>query len=210
MRARPESRQTDRVTANIVDIVLSDRESAEDLNAALSEVPTAPAAFAAQWLTTPLGAMLAIADDKALRMLEFNDRRNLASDIERIFGADIVRIGARSSPVLSQLAEELSLYFSGKLTKFTTPLLPRGTPFQLAAWSALAEIPYGQTRSYQEQAAIIGQPLAHRAVANANARNQIAVVIPCHRIIRHDGSIGGYGGRIDRKRWLLGLEGRNR
>ena len=101
---------------------------------------------------------------------------------------------------------QLDEYFAGRLTAFDLPLEPAGTQFQRRVWSALQTIPYGQTWSYGQLARAIGKASASRAVGLANGRNPIAVVIPCHRVIGSDGSLTGYGGGLDRKRYLLGLE----
>ena len=107
---------------------------------------------------------------------------------------------------LDDVAEQLSAYFAGDLREFTVPLDLRGTPFQLLAWRALLEIPYGETASYGEIATAVGRPDAVRAVGATNGRNPIAVIIPCHRVIGADGTLVGYGGGLDRKRLLLELE----
>jgi methylated-DNA-[protein]-cysteine S-methyltransferase len=106
------------------------------------------------------------------------------------------------------LVEQLHEYFSGKRKTFTFPLAPRGTEFQLAVWNALLEIPYGDTTTYAELARRIGRPSAVRAVGAANGANPIPVIIPCHRVIGSNGTLTGYGGGIERKQWLLALEGR--
>jgi methylated-DNA-[protein]-cysteine S-methyltransferase len=103
-------------------------------------------------------------------------------------------------------AKQLAAYFSGELTEFDLPLAPAGTQFQQRVWEALREIPYGQTVSYGQLARQIGSPAASRAVGLANGRNPIAVVVPCHRVVGADGSLTGYGGGLDRKRFLLDLE----
>jgi methylated-DNA-[protein]-cysteine S-methyltransferase len=102
--------------------------------------------------------------------------------------------------------EQLRAYFEGRLREFELPLAPAGTPFQHRVWRALLEIPYGRTVTYGELAARLGQPGASRAVGLANGRNPIAVVIPCHRVVGAGGALTGYGGGIERKRWLLDLE----
>jgi len=107
---------------------------------------------------------------------------------------------------LSRLNDELQAYFSGKLAAFETPLSLVGTDFQKAVWQELLRIPYGTTRSYKQQALALGNLEAIRAVAAANGRNHIAIVIPCHRVIGDDGSLTGYGGGLWRKKWLLELE----
>jgi methylated-DNA-[protein]-cysteine S-methyltransferase len=103
-------------------------------------------------------------------------------------------------------ASQLTAYFDGTLTAFDLPLAPEGTPFQRKVWDGLRAIPYGQTVSYGELARRIGSPAASRAVGLANGRNPIAIIVPCHRVIGSDGSLTGYGGGLDRKRFLLALE----
>jgi len=120
-----------------------------------------------------------------------------------------IRLDARltdNSPLLQKASRQLDEYFNGKRTVFDLPLLPHGTDFQLKVWKALQTIPYGQTRSYGQIAAITGNPKASRAVGMANNRNPIAVIIPCHRVIGHDGSLTGYAGGLELKQKLLGLE----
>lgn len=112
-----------------------------------------------------------------------------------------------SCPVLQQAAAELDEYFAGQRQAFTVPLHPTGTPFQQAAWAALLRIPYGQTRSYAQQAAVMGCPNAARAVGQANHRNPICILIPCHRVLGANGSLTGYGCGLDMKRFLLMMEG---
>jgi methylated-DNA-[protein]-cysteine S-methyltransferase len=109
-------------------------------------------------------------------------------------------------PVLATTARQLDAYFDGHLTKFDLPLAPMGTPFQHCVWSALRAIPFGETRSYGQLAKAIGKPSAMRAVGAANGRNPIAIVVPCHRVIGADGSLTGFGGGIERKKFLLSLE----
>ena len=104
---------------------------------------------------------------------------------------------------LESITEEIAAYFKGKLHSFNTPLELLGTPFQQEAWKALLRIPYGATKSYQDQATSMTRPSAVRAVANANGTNKLALIVPCHRIISHNGTLGGYGGGLERKKWLL-------
>ncbi len=106
-------------------------------------------------------------------------------------------------PYRNQLEE----YFAGHRRQFTLPLDLRGTDFQLRCWQALLAIPYGETRTYAEIAQAVGCPRGFRAVGMANHDNPVAIVVPCHRVIASDGSLGGYGGGLDTKRWLLELEG---
>ena len=109
-------------------------------------------------------------------------------------------------PLLDEAARQLSEYFAGDRTEFDLPLRPIGTEFQQRVWRALCDIPFGHTWSYGELAAHIGSPTASRAVGLANGRNPISIVIPCHRVIGANGSMTGYGGGIERKRWLLAHE----
>jgi methylated-DNA-[protein]-cysteine S-methyltransferase len=114
--------------------------------------------------------------------------------------------GGAPTALLARATEQLQAYFAGELRGFDLPLAPTGTEFQLACWRALAEIPYGQTRSYGEQAQRIGRPDRARAVGAANGANPIAIVLPCHRVIGADGSLTGFGGGLETKRRLLDLE----
>lgn len=106
------------------------------------------------------------------------------------------------TPVVTQLGE----YFAGHRVDFDLPLVPAGTPFQQKVWMALRDIPYGRTMSYGEIALELGQPTASRAVGLANGRNPLAVIVPCHRVIGSNGSLTGFGGGLERKRWLLDHE----
>jgi methylated-DNA-[protein]-cysteine S-methyltransferase len=103
-------------------------------------------------------------------------------------------------------AAQLQAYFGGTLTEFDLPLAPAGTEFQRRVWAGLRAIPYGQTVSYGDLARRLGRPAASRAVGLANGKNPISIVVPCHRVIGSDGSLTGYGGGLDRKRFLLALE----
>lgn len=116
----------------------------------------------------------------------------------------------RDDPWFAPATAQLAAYFAGDLTSFDLPLAPSGTPFQMRVWEALRAIPYGQTASYGQVAARIGQPTASRAVGLANGRNPISIIVPCHRVIGASGSLTGYGGGLDRKQVLLALESRGR
>lgn len=159
--------------------------------------------FLASWIDTPLGPMLAIADKKFLYMLEFVDRRGLEQEIESFRSKMKAVILPGSSEPINSIKKEMELYFSGKLQSFKTPVFFIGSDFQKDAWKALLQIPYGSTRSYKEQSKIVGNISAYRAVANANGANQLAIIIPCHRVINSNGDLGGYGGGLNRKKWLL-------
>lgn len=113
---------------------------------------------------------------------------------------------AGDDPLLAEVADQLRAYFQKRLRRFDVPVELAGTPFQRAVWSALQRIPYGETRSYREVAAEIGQPMAARAVGQANRANPVAVIVPCHRVIASGGSLGGYASGLELKRFLLELE----
>ena len=157
----------------------------------------------ATWLDTCLGPMLAIADEDALYLLEFVDRRGLEREVERLRQKTQAAIIPGVSPPISWIERELREYFEGTLNAFHTPIRRLETPFEQRVWDELMKIPPGETRSYADIAQTMGQPSASRAVARANGANQLAIVIPCHRVIHANGEFGGYGGGLARKRWLI-------
>lgn len=152
---------------------------------------------------TPLGAMLAVACNEGLCLLEFTDRKALASELADLRTRCDSAIAFAPHRHTTQVARELAEYFAKTRTSFDVPLAPFGTPFQRAVWDALLAIPHGSTARYAEQAARLGRPSAVRAVAAANGANRLAIVIPCHRVIGSDGSLTGYAGGLWRKRRLL-------
>lgn len=121
-----------------------------------------------------------------------------------------VALGERNDTALPQVRAQLAEYFAGAREAFDVPLRLHGTAFQRTVWTALLDIPFGQTRSYRQQAQHIGQPAAVRAVGAANGQNPISIIVPCHRVIGASGALTGYGGGIERKRWLLAREGPQR
>lgn len=157
-------------------------------------------------IETPLGMLVACAVDEGICLLEFADRQHLEEKLNGLSDLMKARIVAGESEHFQQLEVELKSYFEGALRGFTVPIFPVGTAFQKDVWEALRAIPYGQTRSYKEQALTINKPGNVRAVANANGRNRIAIIIPCHRVIGSDGSMTGYAGGLWRKKYLLDLE----
>lgn len=160
----------------------------------------------AAWLDTLLGPMLAISDEQALYLLEFVDRRGLEKEVERLRQkTKSAIIPGRTEPIRS-IEVELKQYFEEELKEFNTPILLLGSPFQKQVWKELMKIPPGKTRSYKDIAIAIERPLSARAVAQANGANQLAIIIPCHRVINSDGKLGGYGGGLLRKKWLLNHE----
>jgi AraC family transcriptional regulator of adaptative response/methylated-DNA-[protein]-cysteine methyltransferase len=160
----------------------------------------------ASLLDTPLGPMIAIASEAELYLLDFLDRRGFEREIERLRQrTKAVVLPGETAPIQS-IRAELEAYFSGQLTQFKTPLCLLGSPFQQQVWRALQSIPFGGAWSYRELAVNIGRPLSCRAVANANGANPLSIVIPCHRVINTGGALGGYGGGVARKQWLLNHE----
>jgi AraC family transcriptional regulator of adaptative response/methylated-DNA-[protein]-cysteine methyltransferase len=168
----------------------------------------ASAPLFADRIDTPLGAMIAVADDHGLRLLEFIDRRATERELS------ILRKRLRTNVVpgehryLTATRQQLADYFSGKSPEFDVPLAPVGSEFQLCAWKILRSIPVGETRSYSWMAKRLGDENARRAVGRANGTNMICIIIPCHRVIRADGTLCGYGGGLWRKKWLLDHERR--
>jgi methylated-DNA-[protein]-cysteine S-methyltransferase len=148
-------------------------------------------------LASPIGELLLVGDGQSLHGLHMQAGRKPAS-----ISPDWRRSKASFAAVRSQLAE----YFAGERTAFDVALALSGGAFERRVWSALREIPYGETVSYGEIARRIGEPQAARAVGVANGRNPVAVIVPCHRVIGADGSLVGYGGGLERKRLLLELE----
>jgi len=157
----------------------------------------------AAWIDTKLGPMIAIADEAGLYLLEFADRRGLEREIERLRKKMKAAIIPGETKIIKKIEKELMDYFDGKQCQFETPLILIGSSFQKNVWDALQKIPAGETRSYLDMASAIKKPTAFRAVANANAANQLAIIIPCHRVINANGELGGYGGGISRKQWLI-------
>jgi AraC family transcriptional regulator, regulatory protein of adaptative response / methylated-DNA-[protein]-cysteine methyltransferase len=159
--------------------------------------------IAAKWINTPLGAMLALANDDGLHLLEFVDRRGLEKEIERLRKKQGCVIVPGAHKYLEKISMELDSYFNSELAQFSTPIILSGSDFQLSVWSELQKIPVGKTRSYAEMCLRIGNPKAVRAMGRANGDNVLAIVVPCHRVIGADGSLTGYGGGLPRKQWLL-------
>lgn len=155
---------------------------------------------------TPLGAMIVIADQKALYLLEFIERRGLDREVEQLTKKLAIPIIPGATAITKNIAHEIKNYFEGKLQSFETPLQLTGSPFQKSVWQALLKIPPGETRSYLDIAKLINKPTACRAVATAIGSNQHAIIIPCHRVINSNGRLGGYAGGIERKQWLLDHE----
>jgi len=146
------------------------------------------------WIDSPVGPLWAGASDSALQVLEFSDRHGQEAR------------DAAGSPILDQTRRELAEYFAGQRRQFEVPLDFRGSLFQQRVWRALRTIAYGERVSYLEQTRRVGDEKAIRAVAQANGQNPIVILIPCHRVINANGRLGGFGGGLLRKQFLLDLE----
>jgi methylated-DNA-[protein]-cysteine S-methyltransferase len=156
-------------------------------------------------MTSPVGELLLTAEEAGLTRVYFaqhvhGDR--VAPDWQPAAGC-----ASRAADVLAESRRQLDEYFAGRLTRFSLALAPFGTPFQQRVWTALRGIAFGDTVSYAEIARRIDAPDAVRAVGAANGRNPLSIIVPCHRVIGSDGSLTGFGGGIERKRWLLQHEG---
>ena len=157
-------------------------------------------------IDSPVGSLLAGVTENALCFLEFSNPERLELQIGRLRNRLRAEVVNERHTLLDTLTEQLDEYFAGKRRTFDVPLAYPGTGFQQRVWSALLEIPYGQTCSYLTLANRVGNPEAVRAVGQANGMNPIAIVIPCHRVINSSGALGGYGGGLPRKQHLLNLE----
>jgi len=157
-------------------------------------------------IETELGIMIAGAVDEGICLLEFSDRRMLNTEYKVLERYLQTTVEEGENKHFKTLINQLKEYFEGTRKEFSLPLVIPGTDFQQAVWKELMKIPFGTTRSYQEQSEALGKPESIRAVANANGMNRISIVIPCHRIIGSDGKLTGYGGGLKRKKWLLDHE----
>lgn len=160
----------------------------------------------ATWIDTKLGPMIAIADEDGLYLLEFIDRRGLEREVESLRKKLNAAIIPGETKIIKSIESEIAQYFDGKNLVFKTPIHMNGTPFQKSVWEELRRIPVGETRSYLDIAKSINKPTAFRAVALANGANPLCIIVPCHRVINSNGELGGYGGGVARKQWLLDLE----
>lgn len=160
----------------------------------------------ADWISTPLGDMLSVCSPDALQLLEFVDRKALKTELAALDQRAKGKFGIGKTGPGEQIKQELAAFFDGRCADFATPLALHGSPFARAVWDELRGIPPGHTRSYSDIAKTIGRDSAVRAVARANGSNQIALVIPCHRVIGADGSLIGYGGGLWRNQKLLEIE----
>jgi methylated-DNA-[protein]-cysteine S-methyltransferase len=149
---------------------------------------------------SPIGDLLLTGDGRALTGLYMSPHKGRPEISEQL----------RDHPFFTDVIAQLGAYFAGESRSFDVALQPAGTPFQQRVWAELSRIPYGETISYAELAKRVGSPNGFRAVGQANGRNPISVIVPCHRVIGANGSLAGYGGGAERKRFLLDLEGAGR
>lgn len=148
-------------------------------------------------IDSPLGELTLVANDGVLAGVYFPGHTHLPNT---------TTFGARVATGFEAVVEQLGEYFRGERVQFDLPLAPRGDAFQQRVWSLLRRIPYGETRSYGQLAAELGDPALARAVGSANGRNPISVIVPCHRVVGADGRLVGYAGGLERKQFLLDLE----
>ncbi len=160
----------------------------------------------AGWITTPLGDMIAVSSTTHLHLLEFIDRKALPTELKKLQALTKGGVGIGRPEPTEQAEEELTAFFAGRKATFETRLALQGSAFNRQVWEELRRIPVGETRSYSEIARLIGKPSATRAVARANGANQIALMVPCHRVIGADGTLTGYGGGLWRKQRLIEIE----
>ena len=160
----------------------------------------------ADWIETPMGAMVAVSSEHALHLLEFTERRALPAELAALRRDAKGGLGFGRFAPTDMIEREMADFIAGRCAEFNTPLSPLGTRFTQDVWQALRKIPAGQTRSYSQLARDMGRPEATRAVARANGANPIAIIIPCHRVLGADGSLTGYGGGLWRKQKLIELE----
>lgn len=191
-------------------------ESASAFRAAFAKVFGIPpgkatdrACLLARWFETPLGPMVGLANDRALYLLDFIDRRGLERKFLALRDRWHYAIVPGSNHILDSVADQLGRYFAGTSLTFDAPFTLTGSPWEQRVWRHLQTITPGRTKSYSQMARELGRPESRRAVGRANGMNYLALVVPCHRVIRADGSLCGYGGGLWRKQWLLDHERRH-
>jgi len=157
-------------------------------------------------IESPVGTLNVAATEDGICWVDFADKSTADKRFKSFAKKLNASITQNNNLHINELETQLKEYFEGKRKEFTVKIVIEGTPFQKEVWAALQAIPYGATRSYKEQSTAIGMPKAVRAVANANGRNPISIIVPCHRVIGSNGTLTGYGGGLWRKKFLLELE----
>ncbi len=160
----------------------------------------------ARWIDTPVGSMLAAADDQYLHLLTFIEMSIMERKAELVQQQLGAGLEMGDNQILNLINDEIRQYFEGTVRDFSTPILLSGTSFQLSVWEELRKVPFGNTVTYAELATRIGKPAAFRAVAQANAQNPLTIVVPGHRVVNSDGRVGGFSAGLDRKKWLVDFE----
>jgi O-6-methylguanine DNA methyltransferase len=202
---RPSCRVRKPLAKNVTFLPDAAAARAAGYRACLRCHPEAAVPVALRSIQTPIGRMLAGASPTAIVLLDFAERTLIDAQLAAVRR----RIGPTSegsSPLHDRVEDQLSEYFANSRRTFDLPLDIPGSAFQERVWSELARIPYGATISYRELAQRVDAPDAFRAVGRANGSNRVAVVVPCHRVVAADGGLGGYGGGLNAKEWLLALE----
>ena len=156
-----------------------------------------------KYIDTPVGKMRIAATDEGVCLFDFQYRKSIDAIINRVETLLNDRFAEGEHPYFAKLEAQIGEYFNGTRQEFDLPLHLVGTPFQKTVWEGLLQIPYAETRSYKQQSIFLGNEKAIRAVASANGENGIAIIVPCHRVIGTNGSLIGYGGGLQRKKWLL-------
>lgn len=154
-------------------------------------------------VSMPVGSMIALASDKKLLRLQFVDEGSLEQELHLLEKQLQATIIPQKNTIIDLVETELQQYFMGKRKQFTVPIETQGSLFQKLVWNELQNIPFAATKSYSEVAAAIGKPGSHRAIGRANGANRFVIIIPCHRVVYIDRTLGGYNGGIARKQWLL-------
>jgi O-6-methylguanine DNA methyltransferase len=157
-------------------------------------------------VSTPLGTMLSVFSPEGLTLLAFHDQSNLPFHLKQIEKDTGCQPVFKPTIATNNLQYQLDEFFHQQRTTFDIPLKMIGTPFQISVWKSLQQISYGETLYYQQQAGLLGNPKAIRAIASANGSNRISIIVPCHRVIGKQGKLVGFAGGIERKRALLALE----
>ena len=186
--------------------IVTERAVREAFAKSIEEDGGFPRSLRADWVETPLGALLAVGDGDHLYLLAFISKTGLMRKAALLQKSVKAGLEMGESATVKSIKRELGEYFGGKRRVFETPLKLIGTTFQVNVWEELRKIPFGHTISYTALAAQLGKPAAFRAVAQASSQNPVAIAVPCHRAINASGDLGGYSGGGDRKRWLLNFE----